>query len=272
MYLIRSLLLCLWLALPAAWAQPLLHLHAAFTHPSSSGLVLDAPQAYFISADGQHRLRLDAWPVWPKMAAGPGLPIDNLAQLPSQLRLRWFSAHDDQFWSVHLPLPAATLKHYVAQSLKETDDLTVFDRLIVTVKADGWVSVWLGNATHEIQLTDEVQARAVQLDWADFTRHWPQMQQGRTRAEWVASIQAQTERPYYNLRFKRVYEDDAPAVGSAYEVYADTDQGRQHYCGRTDRQGETREFISLFAPQAYNMTHDEAGCALIQQLGRPSKP
>lgn len=251
-------------------AQPLLELHARFTHPSSSGFVLDAPQAYFISADGQHRLNLDAWPVWPELDAGPALAINDLKQLPSLLRLRWFSAEEDQFWSIRLPLPTKKLQQYVRHSLKDgRDDLSVFNRLIVTVKTGGWVSVWLGNETHEIQLSNEVQARALNHDWAQFTQHWPLLQQGIGREAWRASIQALTPKPFYNLRFKRVYEDDEPAVGSAYEVFTDTAQGRRYYCGTTDRQGETREFISVLEEQTFYMTATEDGCALIRTLAQP---
>lgn len=259
------LCLCAGLPLSIAWAQPLLQLHADFTHPSSSGFVLDASRAYFISADGRHQLSLDAWPVWPNPERGPSLAIHDLDQLPNTLRLRWFSAADDQFWSINLPLPK--LKQYVAYSLRAQDpNVSVFDRLIVTVKTGGWASVWLGNQSHEIQLTDEVQARSVRRDWAEFTQRWPALQQGLSRAQWVAAFHQAVPRPYYNLRFKRVYDNDDPAVNSAYEVFTETEQGLRHYCGRTNDQGETREFISFIDEQAFHLIHDETGCGLIRTL------
>jgi len=157
-------------------APSILQLHAAFTHPSSSGFVVDGSQAYFISADGQHKLVLNAWPSWPPVDAGSSMALTDLKQLPSMLRLRWFSTGDDQFWSIRLPLPINKLRHYVDKSLQDVamptekaDDeslKSIFNRLIVTVKLDGWVTVWLGNDEYELQLTEATQARKVDLDWA----------------------------------------------------------------------------------------------------------
>lgn len=258
---------------------PLLQLHAAFTHPSSSGFVLDGRQAYFSSADGQQRLFLEAWPTWPMDNDGPSVAIHDLAALPSMLRLRWFSATDDQFWSAYVALPKQRLRHYINKSLIETalpeaerhgDQLkSVFNRLIVTVKDEGKVTVWLGNEDYEIQITDAIQARKVDVDWTAFTATWPLSQQGLSRAQWVEQIRSADDRHYYNLRFARLYGGDEPAVDVDYAVYTINKAHMVFYCGRTDEHGHTREFIGFNEAQDYVMIdnhNDQSICPILSTL------
>ncbi len=94
---------------------------------------------------------------------------EDLKPIPERLRIVWFSYTENKFFAIDTPLPYDALVHAFGNGIVSpiTGEKTRYDRIIVGLGLDGWVSIWVSGEwlTREIAI---FKAEESNVEWATF--------------------------------------------------------------------------------------------------------
>ncbi len=127
----------------------------------------------------------------------------DIKPIPDRLKIEWFSYTENKFFAVDTPLPYDKLLNAFRDGIISpiTGKKTRYDRIIVGLGLDGWVSIWVSGEwlTKEIKV---FRAEESNVDWSTFFDN-----DDMSREEIIRETLSQ----YIGLeKYKKIQENGAP--------------------------------------------------------------